>query len=150
MNGDAKGFTLVEILVGITIFMFGMLGVVALLTASVRDNAFSGNLSEASMLAASKLEVLMARAYTDSDLVDTDGDGGGGISDADCGPADGCPTAADGMNAAQGKNGIYTVYWNIEDNSPMASCKKINVIVRWNDRDNARQMTVCGYRTGGM
>ncbi len=142
-----QGFSLVEVLFGVMIFMFGMLGVVALLTASVRDNLFSGNLSEATVLASSKLEVLMGSAYTSANLTDTDGDGAAGIDDVGCGPTDTCTAKADGMDANQGKNGIYTVYWNIVVGVPMQHCKQIKVFVLWNSRESSRQISMSGYRT---
>jgi len=144
---EEKGFTLVEILAGVTIFMFGMLGVVALLTASVRDNAFSGNLSEATLLATSKIEVLMSRDYDHADLTDADGDGSGGLDHVDCGPSGACANKADGMDSNQGKNQIYTVYWNIAENAPMQHCKQIKVFVTWGGRENSRQMEMSAYRT---
>lgn len=144
---NEKGFSLIEVLAGVTIFMFGMLGVVALLTSSVRDNLFSGNLSEATMLATSKIEVLMSRDEDHADLVDTDGDGIGGIDDVD---VPGAAAGADGMDVNQGKNSIYTVYWNIADDVPIVDCKQIKVFVAWSGRENSRQISMSANRTGAI
>ena len=57
---NRRGFSLLEVLLGITVFMIGMLGVTALNISSLKSNTFSGNLSEAVMIAGDKLEELMA------------------------------------------------------------------------------------------
>ena len=143
-----RGFSLLEVLLGITIFMIGMLGVTALNISSLKSNTFSGNLSEATIVATSKLEELMVRDFDDpaSELFDVDNDGNcqdcvpfvnqdaddDGMDDDD--PDD---TAADvdnrpnfglndfGANADYGpetvtKNNItYNVYWNVAENEPV-------------------------------
>ncbi|MBU0728194.1 MAG: prepilin-type N-terminal cleavage/methylation domain-containing protein [Proteobacteria bacterium] len=76
MNSTEKGFSILEVLLGIAIFMIGMLGVAMLQISSIKGNTFSGNISEAISIATSKLEELMARPYDDAELVDTNGDGG--------------------------------------------------------------------------
>jgi len=71
-----SGFSLLEVLLGITVFMIGMLGVTALNISSLKSNTFSGNLSEATSVAASKLEELMAQDFDDAAfLYDVDYDG---------------------------------------------------------------------------
>jgi len=74
---DCRGFSLIEVLLGISIFMIGMLGVTALNISSLKSNTFSGNLSEATLIAATKIEELMAQDFDDpaSELFDVDNDG---------------------------------------------------------------------------
>ena len=60
-----KGFSLLEVLLGVTVFMIGMLGITALNISSLKSNTFSGNLSEATIIAADKIEELMSLDYTD-------------------------------------------------------------------------------------
>jgi hypothetical protein len=67
-----KGFSLLEVLLGITVFMIGMLGVTALNISSLKSNTFSGNISEAVVIAGDKLEELMAFGFDGKDI---DGDG---------------------------------------------------------------------------
>jgi len=131
---DEKGFSLVEVLFGVMIFAFGMLGVGALLTATVRDNSFSSNLSEATLLAANQLDVLLAVSYdsTDPQLTEgSDADGADGI-----GGIDDVGAKADGQMPNQGKNGIFNVYWNVVVDAPVPDNKTINVIVQWGDQEN--------------
>ncbi|MBU0729126.1 MAG: hypothetical protein KKE17_06115 [Proteobacteria bacterium] len=78
----SKGFSILEVLFGITVFMVGMLGIAALQISSVQGNYFSSNLTEATFLATSKFEELMDLPYDDPDdpddpLDDRNGDSAG-------------------------------------------------------------------------
>jgi type II secretory pathway pseudopilin PulG len=165
---DSRGFSLIEVLLGISIFMIGMLGVTALNISSLKSNTFSGNLSEATLIAATKIEELMATGF--DDIVDTDGDGtgqdllpdvvdsdndGDGIDDdggnfgLDDTGYDGDPTTnadADYNEGSLGKNGIYTVYWNVAESEPItvtpSRTKIINVIVEWHIKDEPRRISM--------
>lgn len=74
-TSSSRGFSLLEVLLGITVFMIGMLGVTALNISSLKSNTFSGNMSEAVIIAGDRLEKLMATDFDDDDLKDADGDG---------------------------------------------------------------------------
>ena len=60
-----RGFSLIEVLLGISVFMIGMLGVTALNISSLKSNTFSGNLSEATLITATTIEELMAMDFDD-------------------------------------------------------------------------------------
>ena len=166
---DCRGFSLIEVLLGISIFMIGMLGVTALNISSLKSNTFSGNLSEATFIAATKIEELMATEF--DDIVDTDGDGVGqddfdpsdptsddGIDDDDDAVTtndidgisnfglDDTGTAADHEETSLGKNGIYTVYWNVAENEPISVApprtKTIKVLVEWRVKDEPRRISM--------
>jgi Tfp pilus assembly protein PilV len=62
---DSRGFSILEVLLGVTIFMIGMLGVTALNISSLKSNTFSGNMSEAVILAGDQIEELMAIEFYD-------------------------------------------------------------------------------------
>jgi hypothetical protein len=150
---DSRGFSILEVLLGITVFMIGMLGVIALNISSLKSNTFSGNMSEAVVIATGKLEELMAEDF--DDLVDTDNDGtnqdllpsgpppgdgqdddGGNFGLDDTGSGAG---EADGFDLAVGKNGMYNVYWNVAVGEPLPNKTKIvNVIVEWSIKGNIR------------
>ena len=160
---NSKGFSLLEVLLGITVFMIGMLGVTALNISSLKSNTFSGNMSEAVVIAGDRLEVLMASAF--DDLKDTDNDGSNqdldkdGLDDDD--PADDDAAARDGKpnfglddtgtgageaddyDLGIGKNNIYNVYWNVAVGEPLPErTKKVNVIVEWYIKDQKRTMNL--------
>ena len=148
--GNTKGFSLLEILFGITVFMIGMLGVTALNISSLKSNTFSGNMSEAVVIAGDRLEVLMASKFDGDDLKDTDGDGtdqdGNDDGQDDDGGNFGLDDAggdADHSDPDIGKNDIYDVYWNVAVGEPLPErTKKVNVIVEWYIKDQKRTMSM--------
>jgi hypothetical protein len=83
MFSNSRGFSLLEVLMGVTVFMVGMIGITALNISSLKSNTYSGNLSEATMIAADKIEELMSLEFTDEVattdplLLDDNGDGTG-------------------------------------------------------------------------
>jgi type IV pilus assembly protein PilV len=144
---NSRGFSLLEVLLGITVFMIGMLGVTALNISSLKSSTFSGHLSEATIIAASKLEELMIRDFDDNlFLSDLDNDGNcqdcvpfinqdaddDGMDDDDPGDAaanidnkpnfglDDFGADADYADPPLVKNNItYNVYWNVAENEPV-------------------------------
>jgi type IV pilus assembly protein PilV len=160
---NSRGFSLLEVLLGVTVFMIGMLGVTALNISSLKSNTFSGNMSEATFIAADKLEELLAMDYA---LIQDGADGDG--TDEDLLPA-GVPYFGDGIDddggnfglddigadadeseTGIGKNGIYDVYWNVAEDEPMPNTKTINVIVRWQIKDVWRQINMQLVRVGDL
>ena len=153
---NSRGFSLLEVLLGITVFMIGMLGVTALNISSLKSSTFAGNMSEAVIIAGDKIEELMALPFDHADLDDSDLDGtdedllpagppiGDGIDD-DGGNFGLNDTGgdADGSDPAIGKNGMYTVYWNVAVGEPLPEkTKTVNVIVEWDIKGNIRSMNM--------
>ncbi len=148
-------------LLGITVFMIGMLGVTALNISSLKSNTFSGNMSEAVIIAGDRIEELMALDFDDVALTDPDGDGTNQDADDDgmdddhpsdaATNIDGKPNFglddtgadADGSDLGIGKNGMYDVYWNVAIGEPLPDkTKTINVIVEWDIKGNIRRMNM--------
>jgi len=131
-----KGFSLIEVLLGIAIFMIGMLGVAALQISAVQSNTFAGNLTEATYLAGSKIEELMTIDYDHLKLTETaPADGSSGLNDAFA--------AADyNSDPPTGRNGLYQVYWNVAPEFPLPNMKTVKVFVSWNVKGNAQQISM--------
>ena len=73
---DKKGFTLIESLVGLVILAFGLLAIAGMQITSIRGNFFSSNMTQASILAQDRLEVLKNLSWGDAALsVGTHNDG---------------------------------------------------------------------------
>ncbi len=66
MFRDNKGFSLVELLVALTIFSLGMLGIMAMQLTSINANRRSYTMSEALNFAESKLEEIRLGVVTSS------------------------------------------------------------------------------------
>lgn len=112
---NQQGFTLIEILIAITVFSIGILAVAAMQVSSIKGNSSASGLTEAVTLAQDKMEELMSLDY-------------GGI--------------ADGINLGQGTNARYNVFWNIADDTPFSHTKTISVITTWTEEGRQRRVTL--------
>ncbi|MBW2644112.1 MAG: prepilin-type N-terminal cleavage/methylation domain-containing protein [Deltaproteobacteria bacterium] len=100
-----EGFTLIEVLIAISIFAIGMLAVATMQISAIKVNSNAGKITTRITWAQDKLEKLMALPYTDSQL-----------------QAAGSPfqeTTSDG----------YIVSWTVTDNTPITNTKLITVTV---------------------
>ena len=68
MQTDIKGFTLIEVLIGMAIFSIGILAVAALQVSSTKGNSSARRITEATALAESQIEALMQLSYDHADL----------------------------------------------------------------------------------
>ena len=124
---DEEGFTLLEVIVAISLLTFGLLAVASMQVAAMRGNAFAGAVTEATTLAGDRLEYLMTLEYDDPFVDDVDGDGTGGLDDATAG-------TADQNRTYDSETGIqYNLYWNTARNIPTTDNTTIKVIVTWED-----------------
>ena len=65
---NQKGFTLVEVLIGLIILAVGLLGISGMMITSMKGNHFSSNLTRATVIAQNKLEELRNLRFYDSKL----------------------------------------------------------------------------------
>jgi type IV pilus assembly protein PilV len=63
-----KGFTLIEVLIGLIILAIGILAIAGMQITSIRGTFFSSNLTQASVLAQNRLEFLKGLAVADNRL----------------------------------------------------------------------------------
>lgn len=123
-----SGFTLIEVLIAITIFSVGVLAVVTMQTTSVNGNAKARQISEGTLWASDQMEQLLERDY--ALFVD-----GGGTNNGTAGLNDGgitASTTADSGAAIISSDGSYSTYWNVAVDQPAANLKTIRVIVKHN------------------
>jgi type IV pilus assembly protein PilV len=65
---NKKGFSLIEVLVGLIILAIGLIAIAGMQITSVRGNFFSSNITQASVLAQDRMETLRNVAYADAAL----------------------------------------------------------------------------------
>lgn len=65
---NKRGFTLIEVLVGLVILAIGLLAIAGMQLTSVKGNSFSNNLTQASVLAQDRLEILRNLPWGHDDL----------------------------------------------------------------------------------
>jgi type IV pilus assembly protein PilV len=106
----SEGFTLLEVMIALVILAVGLLGLAALQLTSVKSNAFSSEMTYATMTAQQFAEFLKDLPYTDDYLTS--------------GPHTyATPPTSKGVQ--------YTVQWTVTDNVPATDMKSIKVTVQW-------------------
>jgi type IV pilus assembly protein PilV len=63
MRQGEKGFTLVEVMVALSILAFGLLTVAAMQLSGIRGNAFAAGISEGTAVSQQAVETLLATPY---------------------------------------------------------------------------------------
>jgi len=106
-----KGFSLIEVLIGLVFLAIGLLAMAGLQAASIRGNTFSNNLMQATYVAQDRLEFLKNLPFDSSEL--------------QAGNYNLTPITISGVNFNQS----YTVVVN-------GNLKTINYTVTWNDGIN--------------
>lgn len=139
---NQKGFTLLEVLVAITILSIGLLALAEMTVYVIRSNTVGSKLTKSTILAQHKLEELRTLPYTDAQLDDTDsntGDIGTNIHSnnglfARPDHSDDYPDDATGHAVAISLSPQRV--WNVADDTPLAGMKTVTVIVGWNETIN--------------
>lgn len=111
MSGE-NGFTLIEVLIAISIFAIGLLAVAALQITAFRSNRVGDELTKATMLAQMQVEALKGADFNSATLV------AGNYVDAN-NPID--ETGANG--------GRFTRTWTITNNTTFS--RRVDVTVGW-------------------
>lgn len=147
---DNRGFTLVEILIALSIFAIGVLAVVRLQLASLQGNTKANVITMGTAAANSMIEEILALPYDNVLLDDTDNDGTGQDPDGDgvdnnggnFGLDDATAATADHQQAAGNPDGPpITFFWNVAVDHPVAGAKTVNVITTWTDKGVPRQVS---------
>ncbi len=129
---NKRGFSLLEVLVAISILSVGILATASMQGAATRSNVIADTRTRATTLAADRIEKLVSTPITDwsnppPTLTDADNDGQSGLDDTGF---DNDPTTqGDADNRVV--DGQYTIYWNVADDFPIANTKTVKVIVTW-------------------
>jgi len=126
------GFTLIEVLIAVTIFAIGLLAIAAMQTSAIRMNSTGNRLTELSTCGIDKLEELMSLPYTDPWLEQA-GNPPGGLDSANNTHQE---ITTDG----------YQVSWNITDNVPTTNTKSITLTVT----GNGKSLTLTSVRAQSL
>ena len=99
-----NGYTLIEVLIALTIFAVGLLAVAGMQTSAIRMNSTAGKLTNLSTWGMDKIEELSALPYSD-------------------------PLLDPAVNPHQEQLGDYTISWTVTDDNPLPNTKNITVTV---------------------
>ncbi|MDY7032896.1 MAG: prepilin-type N-terminal cleavage/methylation domain-containing protein [Thermodesulfobacteriota bacterium] len=105
-----EGFTLLEVLISMSVLSMGLLGVAAMSVYVSQGNAQARKVTAATVLAQSQLEAFKDMAYAS---ITTGSDSNNPVDESG--------------NAG----GIYTRTWTVTDNVPYANVKKVECTVSW-------------------
>lgn len=144
---NCNGFSLIEVIVALGVFSFGLFASFMLHTTIVRGNANAHIVSDATNWGADRMEMLVTMPYdSDTNGIDDDGDGTIDELDEEFIDGDGTNNGTGGLEDTPAKrsgdpdlladnfvvspDGQYTVYWNVAENYPQANMKTVRVIAR--------------------
>lgn len=118
------GFTLLEVILAISILTVGLLGVGAMQISAIYGNSLAGRMTAATSMAEDKLEELLLLEYTLTSTHEylSEGEHPGG-------------TDASG----------YTTTWTVVNNSPVPNTKEITVMVTWQDKGLTKKTSLSSY-----
>lgn len=136
---NARGYTLLEILIAMVILSVGILATTKLQLSFMQGNAKSNIITTGSAQAQSMIEQLIDLPYDHAWLADTDGDGTGQDPDGNGIDNNGGNFGLEDPGAAADHTNVvdrYTFYWNVAVDLPSDESKTINVIVQWPDEKN--------------
>jgi type IV pilus modification protein PilV len=106
------GFTLIEIMITLAVFGVGLLALAALIPLAVRKNDSASQQSRASELAATTAERLLDTPYIEH-------------------------TAGEHLDSDNPHFGRYYVKWNVEDDQPLKSSRRITITVHMNSTSSS-------------
>lgn len=110
------GFTLLEIIVAISILTVGILAVASMQIASIRGNAFARGTSEGTSWAVDKIEKLVVLPYDNADL--------------------------DAGSHGPVNQGRYRIEWSVTEDTIIANTKTITVTVEWEDHGVTKSVSM--------
>jgi len=124
---NEKGFTLIEVIIAISILAIGILAAGNMQLSALQGNNNAKQLSLAVVWGGAHLEEIMGKSYDDDELKE---------KKAKSSVVDGLAyTDVAGKSADYQKNidSTFTMFWNVADAYPIFGCKTVRVIVRRND-----------------
>lgn len=136
-----KGFSLVEVVVALAIFAFGLLAVASMQLSSVTGNFNARTASESVSLAQEKVTELFSRPYNHSDLV-SDRDGDGAIETELTEDVDGDGSIEDDdvhTQVVTSVEGTYNFRWVVDEDQALNNTKTITLDVQYSGRGQDKQ-----------
>ncbi|PID40293.1 MAG: hypothetical protein CR984_03975 [Proteobacteria bacterium] len=134
IDHQSGGFTLIEVLVAVTIFAIGILGVASMQMTATRGNVAAGNLTHNVMVSQSQEEDLLMIPYHANRL-----DAGTQTPAQD---ADGVDNDSDGTVDESGETGPIIVTYEVAEDTPVINSKTITMTVTKNHFTGRKTATI--------
>lgn len=110
-NTSESGFSLLEVVIAMSILAIGLLGVAALQITAIQGSAYGMNLSRTNAIVSNKFEELRLKSYTSYSDIKTE----------------------------KMQEGPYTIETTVTDGVPVSSTKGVLITISW--KDNASKKT---------
>ncbi len=140
INRQEHGFTLIEVIMAITVLSIGLLAVASMQISAMWGNAIAKDYTESTDRVQDAVEKIYSLSFTDEMLSDADGDGVDGLDDT-----------GGGADWSITDNPRYTIYWNVAANwaggNSMTGVNTIRVIVVWQERGSQKRYSFDLMRT---
>ena len=133
-----SGFSIIEVMIAISILSIGILALASMQVAAMRGNSFAGSVTEGSTWALDQIEKLMNLPWDDASLQDADLDGAAGLANIGFDNNPSTQTDADFMVT----RGRYAIHWNVANNVVTANTRTVNVIVTWSDHGVQKSVSI--------
>jgi len=146
---NQKGFTLIEVLVAMVIFSFGILAVVNMQYVSTSTNLKSRQMTEGVVAAQSKIEEMRGWSYNDAKLTDSNGDGTLVTAQNSGAPGVTIETELQTTDSWDFADPVFKVGWNVLDDTPYADTKTVRVIVKWTEKSVKQTFFMDMIKTDG-
>lgn len=133
------GFTVIEVMIAITILAIGLLGIASMQMNAIRGNSLSDNITCALALAEDKMEELMGLDYSDPALEDSVYENNDNLIEVAKGQVDKQEALIDETGKLNA--GHFRRVWNIADDTPIDDNKTVTVIVLWDKERHQVSLT---------
>jgi type IV pilus assembly protein PilV len=137
---DTDGFTLLEVLIAVSIFAVGLLAVASMQLTSIQGNAFGNEMTTATFLAQAQLEWLKSQSLDENGPLDPTPDMGF--------PQPPFVDANNPMDANGTPGGIYNRSWEVLA-GPSGDSRRIAVTVAWSSGMGSHSVTLRTITRGG-
>jgi prepilin-type N-terminal cleavage/methylation domain-containing protein len=102
-----SGFTLIEVMVALSILAFGILAIASMQAASLGGTSLAGSTTEATTTAMDRMEQLISKSYSDTNL------------------------STGSHSVTQGR---FTLTWLVTVNQPLTNTKTVVVTASWSEK----------------
>nr|WP_319392831.1 prepilin-type N-terminal cleavage/methylation domain-containing protein [uncultured Desulfobacter sp.] len=127
------GFTLIEVLIALMVFSFGILSIGMMQLGAIGGNNFANQLTEATVFGSDQIEQMLSWDYDDDRLDSTN-------NNAYTLPDGTTNYTADGHQADS--DNVCHAYWQITDNTPVTDSKTIDITVFWNRKGDLKSFSL--------
>lgn len=136
--GNKGGFTLIEVLIALAVFSIGILAVGGMQISAIKGNARARSLTEATTMAADRMEKLIQLPSNDPALT-------AGMYTPRA-VSDGIDNNRNGIIDEPGETGDIAISWAITDNGVLAHCKTIVVTITWIQGGRSNRFSLTCYK----